>query len=96
MIRSLSKLAVCLADLMEAEGRVARFEVLRLVKISLLYVVSCVLLLSGALILVAGLYLFLAEIMPPGFALMSLGVSVLIISIGIAALTRRRESPSQA
>ncbi len=92
MIRSLSKLVVRTAELIEAEGRVARHEVIRMLKITLLYSLASVLVLGAVIALAVGLYTALATLTTIGIAWALVGVLLLACSCAAALIAQRHES----
>ncbi len=68
-MRALNQFVVKVANLVEAEGRVARVHVVRLVQGGVLFAVAGFLLAVGLLALAAAIYLGLRHVMPAWIAL---------------------------
>lgn len=77
---------------MEAEGRVLRVELIRVVKACLLYSAAYVLVLGGLIALATGGYMALTEVLHPGVAMMVIGALLLMISFMILAWVHHRDS----
>ena len=89
-MRSVGELIVRVADLMEAEGRVARRNIVRLIFISVILVTAAMTLVAGILSLGAAVFLGLNSVMHPGwalaivaFALIALGLFVTIVGTAL-------------
>jgi len=94
VIRTLSKLIVRAAELAEAEGRLARVQVMRLMKAAAVLTVAVVGVSAGLLTIGAGVTLTLTSVMPPGAALIVVGVGLVAIGGGAAYAVRDREAPT--
>lgn len=94
MIRTLSRLIVRAAELAEAEGRLARVQVMRLMRLAAVMSVSVVGVSAGLLTIGAGVTIALMRVMSPGAALIIVGLGLVVISGGAASMVREREAPS--
>lgn len=91
MIRALSILVVRTAELFEAEGRSLRGEALRMVRLTVYYVATCTLTIIGLLVVAAGLFLALSDLLTPAGALVLIGGLILAAGLVMIALAWRNE-----
>jgi len=96
LIRALSTLVVRTAELIEAEGRAARGELVKLIKLGLCYIATCALALAGLLVVASGAFLALAEVMKPAGALLIVGVAILAVGVLTFFLARSHETGAGA
>ena len=80
-MKSVATLAVKLANLAEAEGRAFARASVMLTVILLLLIAASIIMLAGGLLLFIALYVGLVEIMHPGFALLIIGLALLVLGL---------------
>lgn len=84
MIREIGQLTVKMVELMEAEGRVAKSELHQMIKAFTLYMVSGILCVVGIIVMAAGFFELLRQVMAPGTALLVGAMMLITISVGIS------------
>jgi hypothetical protein len=92
LIRALSTLVVRTAELVEAEGRTARGELIKLLKLGLYYIATCLLAVMGLLVVASGVFLALSEVMKPAGALLVIGAAILAVG-GVTFILARSHEP---
>ena len=93
-MQTLVEFVVRIANLLEAEGRLAKHHVVNVVVVSLVFLAATVLLVAAALVLVCAAYLGLRTVMPPAWAAALMGFVLLVAGlvcaiVGRALLSRR-------
>lgn len=73
MFKSLGQFVVRVANLAEAEGRVVRDEIVRLMKLFCVYGLVALFVFCGVFTIATGLYLIFCEVMHRGAALLLVG-----------------------
>ena len=85
MLQSVSQFFVKLANLAEAEGRLARYHVVRIACALGLLVMAAVLVLAAVIAWACALYLVLRDVLHPAGALAIVAAVLLIVSVAMGA-----------
>ncbi len=80
---SVGRFVVRVAELVEAEGKLAKQQVLRLLKTSLYCVMAAVLALAGVGVVAVGAIIRLAEVIGLGNAFLAIGGALLLLAIAL-------------
>ena len=88
-MRSPSEFVVRVANLAEAEGRIARRKVVEIIAAAVLWLAAAMLMVAGLLALVAALYLGLRDVIAPHWAMAFVGLLPLGFGIVCFILGRR-------
>ena len=88
---SIGRFVVRVAELAEAEGRLAKQQVLRLLKTSLFCLVAAVLALAGIGVVAVGGIIRLADVIGLGNAFLSIGGTLLLLALALGLVIGRRE-----
>jgi hypothetical protein len=80
MMQSIRTLIVQTVDLLEAEGHLARSVFVRLLAAVMWQLVGALLLLSGCIVACYGIYQLLREVLPPGAAVLLVGLLLMAIA----------------
>jgi cadmium resistance protein CadD (predicted permease) len=97
-LRSPSEFVVRVANLAEAEGRIARRKVLEVIAAAMLWLAAAILMVAGVLILVAAVYCFLRLRLPAHWALtlvalLPLGAGFTCLILGRRAAGSEKKNP---
>lgn len=92
MIEAVSTLIVNVANLVEAEGKAAKFHAVKVIKLFYAYAAATMVGTVGLIVFVGGVFMALDAVMPRFAALLVVGGVMIVIAAGLLAVARKEAS----